>query len=123
MKSSKLFQRSQPIERVKGPLIFVTMRSMNRILIFSLGRTARSLLLLLVVLQGADAAAQSGLNGERRVALVVGNPSYRSSPLKNPQNDAREVSKALRNLNFEVINAKTWGARRSRLPYGNLVTA
>ena len=109
MKSSRLFQRAQAIERAKGLLIFVTMRGMNRVLFASLGRTARSLLLLLVVLQGAVAAAQSSLNGERRVALVVGNSSYRSSPLKNPQNDAGEVSKALRNLDFEVVERENLG--------------
>ena len=49
------------------------------------------------------AHAQSSAAPERRVALVVGNSSYRTSPLKNPQNDARAVASALRKLNFEVI--------------------
>ena len=41
--------------------------------------------------------------GERRVALVVGNSSYKTSPLKNPANDAKAVAAALRRLGFEVI--------------------
>jgi hypothetical protein len=42
-------------------------------------------------------------NSEKRVALVIGNSSYATSPLKNPVNDARDIAKALRDLGFEVI--------------------
>jgi hypothetical protein len=58
---------------------------------------------LLVFLHAPGASAQPNAAGERRVALVVGNASYRTSPLKNSQNDARAMSSALRKLNFEVI--------------------
>ena len=64
------------------------------------------LLLLLggVFLGSATAYAQTRLPpGERRVALVVGNSNYKTSPLKNPANDARAMSAALRRLGFEVI--------------------
>lgn len=40
---------------------------------------------------------------EQRVALVIGNSSYKSAPLANPVNDARAVSAKLRSLGFEVI--------------------
>jgi uncharacterized caspase-like protein len=40
---------------------------------------------------------------ERRVALVIGNGSYKSAPLKNPVNDAEAMSAALKGLGFEVI--------------------
>jgi uncharacterized caspase-like protein len=40
---------------------------------------------------------------EQRVALVIGNSAYKSSPLKNPANDALDISLKLKNLNFEVI--------------------
>jgi uncharacterized caspase-like protein len=40
---------------------------------------------------------------ERRVALVIGNGSYKSAPLKNPVNDAEAMSTALKGLGFEVI--------------------
>lgn len=38
-----------------------------------------------------------------RVALVIGNATYKSSPLKNPVNDARAISRALGELGFEVM--------------------
>ena len=42
----------------------------------------------------------------RRVALVVGNGAYQNAPaLPNPPNDARAVAQALRDLDFEVIEA------------------
>ncbi|MEI6207163.1 MAG: caspase family protein [Desulfuromonadales bacterium] len=37
-----------------------------------------------------------------RVALVIGNSGYRSSPLKNPANDAHAMASSLRRLGFEV---------------------
>ena len=40
--------------------------------------------------------------GRPRIALVVGNSSYVSSPLKNPVNDARAMATSLRRLGFTV---------------------
>jgi carboxyl-terminal processing protease len=40
---------------------------------------------------------------EHRVALVIGNSSYPSAPLKNPVNDARAISAKFRSLGFDVI--------------------
>lgn len=51
----------------------------------------------------AVSAQERFSNGERRVALVVGNSAYKTSPLKNPANDAKAMAAALRRLNFEVI--------------------
>lgn len=48
-------------------------------------------------------------SAERRVALVIGNSSYKTSPLKNPQNDARDMAAALRKLGFEVIERQNVG--------------
>jgi uncharacterized caspase-like protein len=39
---------------------------------------------------------------DRRVALVIGNGSYRVGPLKNPVNDARAMAAALRSVGFDV---------------------
>jgi len=39
---------------------------------------------------------------ERRVALVIGNGAYQTGPLRNPVNDAQDMSIRLRNLGFEV---------------------
>jgi len=41
---------------------------------------------------------------QRRLALIIGNAAYQGySPLKNPVNDATDLTKALKKLNFEVI--------------------
>ncbi|MFO1206604.1 MAG: SUMF1/EgtB/PvdO family nonheme iron enzyme [Burkholderiales bacterium] len=40
---------------------------------------------------------------EHRVALVIGNSSYRTSPLRNPVNDARAMRDRLSQLGFDVI--------------------
>ena len=41
-------------------------------------------------------------DSRRRVALVIGNSNYRSSPLKNPANDAHAMASSLRRLGFDV---------------------
>ena len=38
-----------------------------------------------------------------RVALIIGNGDYKSSPLKNPPNDAEDMAKALKLLGFDII--------------------
>jgi hypothetical protein len=40
---------------------------------------------------------------ENRMALVIGNGDYAIAPLRNPPNDAKAMAKALRDLNFDVI--------------------
>jgi uncharacterized caspase-like protein len=40
---------------------------------------------------------------EDRVALVIGNGAYQSSPLKNPVNDVRAMAAKLKTLGFEVV--------------------
>lgn len=40
---------------------------------------------------------------EQKIALVIGNSAYESSPLKNPVNDARAISQTLSALGFQVI--------------------
>jgi len=40
---------------------------------------------------------------DQRTALVIGNGAYKSSPLRNPVNDATDIANALRNLGFSVI--------------------
>lgn len=47
-------------------------------------------------------APQSDAYSEQRVALVIGNGNYASSPLKNPVNDAKDISAKLKALGFEV---------------------
>lgn len=47
--------------------------------------------------------ARPGQASESRLALIIGNAAYKSSPLKNPLNDAGDMAKTLRQLGFEVI--------------------
>lgn len=42
-------------------------------------------------------------NKESRTALVIGNGNYTNSPLKNPPNDADDMTQALKTLGFEVL--------------------
>ncbi len=42
--------------------------------------------------------------GERRIALVIGNGNYDSSPLKNPANDAEDMTKILNERGFAVTS-------------------
>ena len=42
-------------------------------------------------------------NQEARTALVIGNSAYKTSPLKNPTNDATDIASALRDSGFDVI--------------------
>lgn len=45
----------------------------------------------------------SGSSSERRIALVIGNAKYQhTAPLKNPVNDAQDIAKVLKELNFQV---------------------
>ena len=58
-------------------------------------------LLALALATGVSVAAT---DGGARVALVIGNAGYRSAPLTNPVNDARAVSRSLRELGFKVVS-------------------
>jgi len=41
---------------------------------------------------------------ERRVALVIGNSAYQhTAPLKNPANDAQDIARVLKELQFQVL--------------------
>ncbi|MDP6953234.1 MAG: caspase domain-containing protein, partial [Alphaproteobacteria bacterium] len=63
-----------------------------------------TILLAMALLAGnAIAAGGGGTGGEHRIALVIGNSAYRSSPLVNPANDARLMATALRDNGFDVI--------------------
>ena len=42
---------------------------------------------------------------ERRVALVIGNATYKFNPLKNPVNDSTDMARSLRSVGFDVIEA------------------
>jgi uncharacterized caspase-like protein len=56
-------------------------------------------------------AAAPGVSGGKRLALVMGNGSYREAPLKNPVNDARALAASLRGLGFDVMIGENLGQR------------
>jgi formylglycine-generating enzyme required for sulfatase activity len=49
---------------------------------------------------------------EQRVALVIGNADYASSPLKNPVNDAQDISAKLKALGFDVVERRNLATRQ-----------
>jgi uncharacterized caspase-like protein len=65
----------------------------------------RSLLALLLACACIAAQAQSraAAGAEHRLALVIGNGSYKDAPLANPVNDATAIAKTLQGLGFKVI--------------------
>lgn len=52
--------------------------------------------------------------GERRVALVIGNSSYKVSPLPNPVNDAEDIARALEAAGFRTILKRNLASRELR---------
>jgi uncharacterized caspase-like protein len=57
-------------------------------------------------LQTPAAAPKPAASIGRRVALILGNSSYKFMPtLQNPRNDAADVERALKNLGFETVMA------------------
>jgi Caspase domain len=48
-------------------------------------------------------ASSAAVQSAQRVALVIGNASYKEAPLLNPVNDARAIAKALQESGFTVI--------------------
>ena len=81
-----------------------------------------SILLLLFSLAACDSETSSRGSGNnqvstpvlknytgKRIALVIGNWKYKFKPLHNPENDARDMTRVLRNLGFEVIHKQNIG--------------
>jgi len=64
---------------------------------------------------------QSSWAVQKRVALVIGNGSYKNVPLKNPKNDASDMAVKLKKLGFQVdklINADLKHMTRSIQRFG-----
>ena len=56
--------------------------------------------------QSTTAAQSASLPLGKRVALVIGNAAYKVHPLRNPRNDADDVSRSLKVSGFEVIDLR-----------------
>ena len=67
-----------------------------------------ALLLLALCLAWSSHAQQR----EQRVALVIGNGAYKSAPLRNPVNDAKDMADKLRGLGFVVIERSNLGIKQ-----------
>jgi formylglycine-generating enzyme required for sulfatase activity len=68
--------------------------------------------LALFVLASLVLGLSASAFAERRVALIIGNGAYKTAPLKNPANDARDMAAALRSVGFEVILRENAGLRQ-----------
>jgi hypothetical protein len=75
-------------------------------------RAAFAVLALIVF--ASIAWAQGDARPERRLALVIGNGAYATSPLRNPTNDARALTAALKGLGFDVTAHENLGQREMR---------
>ena len=60
------------------------------------------------------AVAQNPAANEPRLALLIGNSTYKSSPLANPVNDVRLMESALKESGFTVIKAENASIREMR---------
>ena len=59
----------------------------------------RYILIFFVVFSNASLAQPT----ENRVALVLGNSAYKSAPLRNPTNDAKDMAAKLKGMGFPVV--------------------
>ena len=59
-------------------------------------------------------AAEAGRSTEAKLALVVGNSSYKKSPLRNPVNDARLIAETLEASGFQVVRTENASLREMR---------
>ena len=64
-----------------------------------------------VLLSIAGYPAYAQLASENRLALVIGNATYKSSPLTNPVNDARLIEQSLKDAGFTVLKAENASRR------------
>jgi uncharacterized caspase-like protein len=91
---------------------------MNKTLIFPV---AILVLLLNLSVPGISMSNTSVAYASNRTALVIGNSSYKSSPLHNPINDASDIAKVLKSLGFDVIlkkNADKQGMENAMRTFG-----
>ncbi len=61
---------------------------------------------------------------KKRIALVIGNAAYKSAPLKNPNNDAKDMASMLKRFGFDVtlkINARKKTMEMAIRDFGNKI--
>ncbi len=67
-------------------------------------------LLLLVLPELLQAATERGVKvgsstDQKRIALVIGNGAYKTGRLKNPVNDANDISAKLKQQGFDTVQS------------------
>lgn len=60
----------------------------------------------LLAQQRGQTAVKPSVVAEPRIALVIGNGTYAEAPLNNPVNDARDMTRVLKDVGFEVISGE-----------------
>lgn len=86
--------------------------------------SALALIRTLILLAAVALLPSAAVASEERVALVIGNDSYPSEPLRNAVNDAQQVAKTLTTLGFKVIiktNADFTAMRAAAVEFANLL--
>ncbi len=68
-------------------------------------------LLILTCVLSWTYVVRAQVQGESRLALLIGNANYKSSPLKNPVNDVRLMEAALTDAGFTIIKAENASRR------------
>ena len=72
--------------------------------------------LLIIILFPSFVFSERGIKVQsRRLALVIGNGAYKTSPLRNPVNDAYDMANSLRGLGFEVIHKENASRKTMKL--------
>jgi len=61
---------------------------------------------LLPANDASNALPRQQVGKKRRLALVIGNSAYQSRPLKNPRNDAEDMSTFLKSAGFDVLELR-----------------
>ncbi len=74
----------------------------------------RRLIVILVALVLVSVPVVGEAAPEQRVALVIGNSAYKNAPLRNPANDATDISHALRRLGFQVTVLRNANQRKMK---------
>ncbi len=73
-------------------------------------RACATVLVLAAAVASAQALSQTPAT-EQRLALLIGNAAYRSSPLANPDNDVRLMEAALKDAGFQILKFENAGRR------------
>ncbi len=75
----------------------------GNVLIFRLFQSSSMIFRLIFVLLVVFSNVGHAQPKENRVALVMGNSAYKTAPLKNPTNDAKDMTAKLKGMGFTVV--------------------